>query len=193
MKHNLRLIIFVGIMGLITSFLLAGMDALTKERILANQEAELKTTIMKAYDISYTLANLHEVFDESVKIMTHDGLSFYIDESTGYVSYVFEGSGVWGPIIGVITLQSDFETIASIVVLQQEETPGLGGIVAEAKYLSNFNGIKMVPSLEINKDARGAPNEVNAISGATRTSKAFEELLNESYARHKAAWLILNG
>ncbi|HOI46890.1 MAG TPA: FMN-binding protein [Bacilli bacterium] len=193
MKPYFRMIFFVLIMGAITSIFLVGMDALTKDRILANQEAELKSTILDAYNISYNLTNIHTVFDSSVTKETRDGITFYIDQVSGSVSYVFEGGGVWGPIIGVITLQNDFETIVKITILQQEETPGLGGVVAETQYLANFIGKKMLPSIQIIKNATDSPNEVNAISGATRTSNAFANILNTSYASAKTAWDARNG
>ena len=48
----------------------------------------------------------------------------------------------------------------------------------------------MVPQLEINQPDASAnkPNEVDTITGATRTSKAFEGMLNVSYTAAAAAW-----
>jgi Na+-transporting NADH:ubiquinone oxidoreductase subunit C len=189
MKQNLKLMLFVLILGVLTSGLLVGVDALTRDRIAQNAEAELKAAILDANDEPYNLTNIHEVFAEKIDTILVDGLTFYRHTSTQNVSYPFEGGGVWGPIEGIITLESDFETIVSIRVLVQEETPGLGGIVAEAKYLANFVGIQMVPTLEINKDpSANADNEVDAITGATRTSDAFEIIMNDNYSLYKTAW-----
>lgn len=193
MKNYIKMIIFVLVMGSATALLLGGMDMLTKERIAENELAELKSNILEAYGISYTLGNIHEVFGDEVEEETHDGITFYIDGNTGAVSYIFEGNGVWGPIIGIITLKSDFETIQKITILQQEETPGLGGVIAESKYLENYVNKKMEPSLAIVKAPEDSPNEVVAISGATRTSNAFQTILNTSYAEAKTAWGGRNG
>jgi Na+-transporting NADH:ubiquinone oxidoreductase subunit C len=47
----------------------------------------------------------------------------------------------------------------------------------------------MIPTLLIDKDtAPNEDNEVDAITGATRTSKAFELILNNAYATHVAVW-----
>jgi Na+-transporting NADH:ubiquinone oxidoreductase subunit C len=189
MKQYLKLIFFVLILGSITSGLLVGMDLLTRDRIEANKEALIKSTILDAHGISYTFANIHEVFADTITIEEIDGLKFYINDATGYVSFEFLGGGVWGPIRGVLTLEDDFQTIVKIGILEQEETPGLGGIIAESRYLATFVGKLMVPSLEINKDSNpNKDNEVDAITGATRTSKAFELLINEAYTLHLAAW-----
>ncbi len=193
MKQNLKMILFVLILGTITSLVLLGMEALTAERIKNNQDAEIKAAILDAYSVTYTLADINTTFDDSVETVVIDEWTFYVDKSTGAVSYGFVGNGVWGPIEGIITLESDFETILKISVLQQEETPGLGGVVAEPQYLSTFVGKKMVPQIEINKDpSANTDYEVDAIVGATNTSKRFETLLNVNYASAKAAWLSQN-
>ncbi|MDI6453363.1 FMN-binding protein [Peloplasma aerotolerans] len=189
MIQHLKLILFVVVLGSVTSLLLLGMDHLTRERIIANEEAEIKATLLKAYDIEFTYANIHDVFDDHVQIIEIDGLIFYLEENSGAISFHFDGGGVWGPITGIITLESDFETIKAVAVLQQEETPGLGGVVAESQYLAKFVGVKMVPELIITKTVDpDADNEVDAIVGATRTSNAFRNILNNAYALHLDAW-----
>ena len=189
MNQYVKMLLFVVILGTITSLLLLGGDYLTRDLIEANKAADLKSAILDANDISYTFSNIHDIFAEKIDVHEIDGLTFYVDKETGSVSYLFDGGGVWGPIIGIITLESDFETIQSIKILQQEETPGLGGVIAEPNYLSTFVGIKMVPQIEINKDtSTNAINEIDAITGATKTSKAVELILNQSYNEHKTAW-----
>jgi Na+-transporting NADH:ubiquinone oxidoreductase subunit C len=189
MNPSVKMIVFVILLGAITSVLLLGADALTQDRIIANQEFEILSTILDAYDESYTTANINEVFETTVDTITSGDYTFYVHKATGAVSFLFEGGGVWGPIIGVLTLESDFETILRVAVLEQEETPGLGGIVATRNYLDTLNGIKMVPELIIAKDpAPNLDNEVDAITGATRTSTAFQNILNNAYSAHKSAW-----
>ena len=151
MKDYVKMIIFILILGLVTSVLLGGMDALTKDRIAENQEAELKATLLRAYDIDYTFTNIHNVYDNSVEEVENNDFTFMLIKQL-VNSYVFEGNRFGGPIIGVITLESDFETISNITILQQEETPGLGAVVAEKQYLENFVGKKMTPEIVITKN-----------------------------------------
>jgi Na+-transporting NADH:ubiquinone oxidoreductase subunit C len=192
MNQNLKLIIFIILLGLVTSGLLLGADALTKDRIELNREAKLKAAVLDGFDVEYTFANIHDIYDDQVNIVLLDGYTFYEDEVTNRVSYQFEGSGLWGPIIGIITLESDFETIVRITILQQEETPGLGGVVAERPYLENFVGKKMTPSLDITKEGATQDFEVDAITGATGTSNAFEIILNTNYVTYSALWQAQN-
>jgi len=200
MNNNIKLIFFVIILGSITSLFLLGMDALTSDRIDANREAEFKSVILNAYNVSFNFGNIHDVFEEKVNrvektLATGDHAGtyvFYQDLVTNAISFEFIGDGVWGEISGIITLDSNFETIVRITVLQQVETPGLGGIVATRKYLDTFGGIIFIDDeiLVIRKDNNPNDlNEVDAIAGATRTSIAFQNILNNAYAAYKDAWI----
>ncbi len=194
MNRNLKLILFILILGAITSALLLGVRSLTAERIALNADVKLKSAVLDGFDIDYTTANIHDVFDDEIQIITYqsdsaDDITFYVDERTGAVSFGYAGGGVWDTISGLLTLESDLETIQSVAVLSQAETPGLGGVVATPQYLETFEGILMTPQLEINKDdAPNAPNEVDSITGATRTSNAFEAMLNDAYTYAISVW-----
>ena len=185
MNKYIKTLVFVVILGLLTSVLLVGADVITEERIVQNQEALLKSTILDANDIEYTFQDIHDIFAEEIMIMETAGRTFYMSTTTSNVSYQFEGGGVWGPIIGIITLDSDFKTIIEISILEQEETPGLGGVVAERGYLDNYVGKTFEPEIVISKTAdTSLSNEVDSITGATRTSDAFMIILNTSYQIH---------
>jgi Na+-transporting NADH:ubiquinone oxidoreductase subunit C len=90
---------------------------------------------------------------------------------------------VWGPIVGVLTLESDFVTIANVAILQQEETPGLGGRITELTYLAKYQGVRFNPDVIVTKQTPSADNEVDAITGATGTSTRFQIILNDTHAK----------
>jgi len=193
MKDRLKLLLFVLVLAFITSGVLLSVEALTADRIQANQDAKIKSAILDAHDLEYNFGNINEVFEAEIDVYTSEGWTFYVNSETNYVTFEFSGGGVWGPIEGILTLQSDFETIQDVTILQQEETPGLGGVIAERPYLNTFVGKKMVPQFEINKDpAPNADYEIDAIVGATNTSKRVEDFLNRDYLDAKEAWESLN-
>lgn len=193
MNDKLKVLLFVFVMAIITSSVLLGVEALTADRIEANQDAKIKSAILDAHDISYTLSNINDVFADEINVIETDEWVFYVNPDTGYVTFEVGGGGVWGPIEGILTLEDDFETIADLTIIQQEETPGLGGVIAERPYLNTFVGKKMVPEFLIEKDTTpNADNEIDAIVGATNTSNRVELFLNEDYAAAKTVWLSLN-
>ena len=193
MNRYVKMLVFAFVMGVFTSALLVSVDLLTAERIEANQQANLYMAILDNNDIEYTQADLADIFEQEIEVIEEDGLTFYIHPESGSVSYRIEGGGVWGPIIGIVTLESDFETIKAIAILEQEETPGLGGVIENPEYLAKFVGKSMVPELIISRDAdMDDPNEVDAIVGGTRTSNNFQEIMNNEYQRHREVFDTLD-
>jgi Na+-transporting NADH:ubiquinone oxidoreductase subunit C len=205
MKQYTKMLTFVFIMGFLTSLVFVGMDALTAERIETNKDAAIYSAVLNHNEISFNSGNLADVFNENITVeeVIYEGqtLSFYINEENGNVSFmygVFALGGLWGPLRGVITLESDFQTIVNVTVLEEQETPGLGGKVKNREFLDQFIGLVLIPELdrpvEVNKDAAAnEANEVDEISGATGTSTAFERLLNDSYQIYRDLWLNRGG
>jgi Na+-transporting NADH:ubiquinone oxidoreductase subunit C len=151
MNKYLKMLSFVSILGIISGGLLFGAKAMTGDLITANADALLKSEILTAHGIAFNFTNIHDVFAEETETITEEAeyegedfiYTFYEDKTSGAVTFAFGptfGGGVWGPIIGLLSLESDFTTIVRIAILQQEETPGLGGIVATRPYLDTFNG-----------------------------------------------------
>jgi Na+-transporting NADH:ubiquinone oxidoreductase subunit C len=189
MNKNLQMFLFIIVLGLFTSGLLIGMDALTRDTIQRNAAVELRSKLLDANKLTYTTQSINDVYEASFEVIEIDGLTFYLNTENDAVSFIFEGNGVWGPITGVLTLDPAFETILGVEILAQEETPGLGGRITEAPYLESFEGILVVPSIMIRKDpAPNQANEVDAITGATATSSRFETLLNEQIEAYRTAW-----
>jgi Na+-transporting NADH:ubiquinone oxidoreductase subunit C len=208
MNKYLKMLSFVSILGIISGGLLFGAKAMTGDLITANADALLKSEILTAHGIAFNFTNIHDVFAEETETITEEAeyegedfiYTFYEDKTSGAVTFAFGptfGGGVWGPIIGLLSLESDFTTIVRIAILQQEETPGLGGIVATRPYLDTFNGKTIGTgddALQIIKDldvATADANEVRSITGATRTSSSFNIILNNAYAAHYAVWQSL--
>jgi electron transport complex protein RnfG len=69
-------------------------------------------------------------------------------------------------------------------VLESRETPGLGDkIIKDDTFLANFRDLAVDPEVVVVKAGRSRDNEVDAISGATISSKAVVRIINESNAR----------
>lgn len=205
MNKYTKMMGFVSILGIVSGGLLFGANAATNDLITANADALLKSEVLTAHEVEYTFTNIHDVFDDTTTVIRIDDeyegepftYTYYQDNETGAITFGFGpifGGGVWGPIIGLLSLENDFTTIIRISVLQQEETPGLGGIVATRPYLDQFVGKTIGlgdDALSIIKDLNVATAEINqvrSITGATRTSDSFDIILNNAYAAHFAVW-----
>jgi Na+-transporting NADH:ubiquinone oxidoreductase subunit C len=98
------------------------------------------------------------------------------------------GYGLWGTLYGYLALEGDLETVAGIGFYEQKETPGLGGEVDNPAWKALWPGVRVFdadgePAVTLVKtrSAEGsvaAAHEVDALSGATLTSRGVENLVN---------------
>ena len=87
------------------------------------------------------------------------------------------GAGLWGPVWGYIAFEEDLKTILGAYFDHESETPGLGAkIKDDPNFREQFIGKKAdfaaSPVFGIIKNA-SKDNEVDAITGATMTSKGL--------------------
>jgi len=104
------------------------------------------------------------------------------------------GAGLWGPVWGYVAMEADGSTIKGAYFDHESETPGLGGkIKDEPWFREKFSGKKIFfgedPAFKLAKgaEADGSENAVDAITGATMTSKGLNEALNvwfDAYAKY---------
>ena len=124
----------------------------------------------------------------------------------GYTVIPVYGAGLWGPVWGYIAFQPDCRTIAGAYFDHESETPGLGAkIKDEAWFREKFVGKtvdfgkELLFNLDKNAEESGATNAVDAITGATMTSRGLNEALNvwfkayESHLANGAADCCQNG
>lgn len=174
------------IVGAIAAAMLGVVSVYTAPIVARNKEIKLKTTVLDVFGISYTKENMDAVFDEGVHTKTENGLVYYglrgkEGEKLTAIGFEVGGPGFWERISAIIALEPDLETVKGLKVLSQLETPGLGDRILEPQFQAQFKGKKIKPHLSIvpYRKAVGA-NEVDAITGATETSKALEEIINKN-------------
>ena len=154
MKEMLRYGFILGLICLVASGLLAGVNSLTKARILAQAKTEEESAFLKVLpnainfepvksgnDILY-----YQALDKDAKLI---GVAFKVS-AKGYSSTIETLVGMTKE--GIIT---------AIEILSQNETPGLGSRVAEPSFTGQF----------ANKDMQSL-DQVAAITGATISSTA---------------------
>jgi Na+-transporting NADH:ubiquinone oxidoreductase subunit C len=97
------------------------------------------------------------------------------------------GYGLWGTLYGYLAIDGDLETVAGLGFYSQKETPGLGGEVDNPSWKALWPGVKLFddagqPAVRLVKtrSPEGSPaasHEVDALSGATLTTKGVENLV----------------
>jgi len=186
MKDKILMIVFVLVLGTILTTALVAVNSYTAPIIEKNASIKMKSSILSALKIPYAEDEVERVFEDSVTMETA-GEKTYYRSSGGILALPYEGSGLWGPISGVLAVTPDLTEITGITIMQQEETPGLGSRIAEAEYLDTFVGKVFNPVLTMLPPGKGVENDqVDSISGATMSSKAFVDILNAQYGEYRA-------
>lgn len=127
-----------------------------------------------------------DVFNESIKSKKLPQHYIYIKyddngDIKGY-AFPFSGAGLWGQINGYIGISPDFKTILGVDFTSHSETPGLGGRIDEQWFKEQFRGIKISSDAGIvlnSSSLQDEDNGVDAITGATNTSRAVVNILND--------------
>ncbi len=185
MKEKLLMILFVLILGSVLSTALVSVDTYTAPLIEKNKVRKLRINILKALDIAYLEDKVDETFLGNVITEKEGEIEFYVAQTSGDIAFEISGPGLWGTIYGIIALEPDLETIKGITIIKQEETPGLGGRIAEAEFLDKFKTKKVFPRLMIQPPGKARENnEVDGITGATLSCQAFEEILNSEIEKY---------
>ncbi len=143
------------------------------EQNLAGEPAVTSTSQLKA--LNYRIKNGEQ------------NLALPVYKFTNGISVVpVYGAGLWGPIWGYIAFESDLRTIAGAYFDHESETPGLGGkIKDDPSFRAKFSGKSVdfaaEKPFEILKGdaAEGRDNAIDAISGATMTSKGLSAAIAE--------------
>ena len=98
------------------------------------------------------------------------------------------GYGLWGTLYGYLALSGDAKSTIGLGFYDQKETPGLGGEVVNPKWKAQWSDVRIYddngnPSVALVKTrspsgSARADYEVDALSGATLTTRGVENLVN---------------
>lgn len=173
MKLVIHMLATLSIIGIISGGLLSQLSGWAEPKIAAHRKAATEKAIFevqpnaKKYEIVKNVGfELYQVFDEN-------------DISTGY-ALPYEGSGFQGKIRLMIGINKGFSKLIGMKVLEQVETPGLGTRVTEKDFTDQFISLETIPQIDWVKGAKPSKaNEIQAITGATISSKAVVLIMND--------------
>ncbi|KAB3534460.1 FMN-binding protein [Alkaliphilus pronyensis] len=187
-KFNIKAILFMLVLSVIFTGVLAIINEYTKDRILLNEELKQQKSLLYVLDLPIqekTAVEVSATYSTNIIEKTTNGITYYEGYRDGNIEgyiFPFEGEAVWGTLKGFIALSTDFSEIVGVDFLSHSETPGLGGRIDELQFKEQFRGIEV----DITKDEDYLvyrPNQggqIDTISGATGTSNAVINILNNN-------------
>lgn len=176
-KHALILFLI----AFLCSLILILCNNLTKDRIAKLQEQTELAAQSEVLPEAKTFEKANEamlISDSTVREVLAgkdaDG------KEVGYCVKI-EPSGFGGTISMTVGIGNDF-TVKGVKITSMSETPGLGA-KADENWLKQFNGKK--DGIEVVKTGNASDSQINAISGATITSKAVTGGVNSALSAVK--------
>ncbi|MBU0528204.1 FMN-binding protein [bacterium] len=195
MNKTTKMVIVLTVITGLSGAILSSWDSVTKPKIEYHKLQALKVAIsdvLPSYD-----------YYEEKDI---DGKTIYIGklndstQPTG-IAFKVDGSGFQGNLSIMVGVDPSFTSITGIKVLEQIETPGLGTKIVEDPsnktdpfwFPEQFVGVIFSPQINVVKNSIPQnSNEIQAISGATISSKAVVRILNEDISIMKELYQSVN-
>jgi Na+-transporting NADH:ubiquinone oxidoreductase subunit C len=184
-KKDRKMVVFLLIVTSLCTLCLTGVQRAYLKGI-AEQQKGFRMKILDTFRIPYAASDFDRVFNEAVSIRETKKATFYIYRGEPrQTAMILSGSGLWSIIELFLVINEDNKVISRLEVLSHGETPGLGGRIEEDEFLNQFKDLDYSSRVKIVTRRKGEPGEVDAITGATKTSKSVENIINkgiEDYA-----------
>lgn len=161
MKDLTRDGIILGIICLLSAAILAGVNALTKPRILAFAKEEETKTLTEFFPRAASFKPV----DKEGKTLYY--IAYDASKKPLGIAFKTEEKGYSSVIETMVAMDKDGK-ILQIKIISQNETPGLGSRVTESFFTDEFKG----------KDF-GNVSSVAAITGATISSEAVKRSIEK--------------
>jgi len=190
---SLRLVLTLAIAGLVSGIAIIGIYESTLPTITANKARELREAVFKVLPgVSQMQA-----------LVSRDGALVVVEQPDKDEPVVYGGYNNAGEFVGyaIPAAGPGFQDTIAILygyrpgeklvvgmeVLESRETPGLGDkIYKDAKFVAGFSALSVEPEIvAVKKGTSSNPNEIDAITGATISSKAVVRIINEAHT----AWV----
>lgn len=188
---NTYIFLYVTALVVVIAVVLTLVSTGLKPRRDRNKQAEKCQQILRAAGHDIDRSKAVAAFTNLAVPLTDDGRQYRVvcADGTEGVAIRLDGKGLWGPIWGYAVVSEDGQTLKGVSFDHKSETPGLGAKITEQSFLKSFEGKKLYDkdgnfvSVRVLKPGTAseiaAENRVDAISGATLTSKGVDKMLEQ--------------
>jgi len=186
-----KLIATLGFAGLLSGLIIVAVFEATLPTITAYKAKVLREAVFKVLPGTTDMQRL----------VLQGGQLIVKDDAEKDEQAVFGGYDAQGRLLGyaIPSAGPGFQDTISLIygylpaerkvvgmeILASRETPGLGDkIYKDAAFVANFDALSIDPTIvTVKKGTKSAANEVDAITGATISSKAVVRIINEGNVR----------
>lgn len=169
----------------IVAALLAGVNSITKPIIEENDQKNFAIAMQGVLPEASSFEAV-TVSDFSPSETGVELSSVYQANNGGYVVSTVCSEGYGGDINVMVGIHPDL-SVNQVKIMSMSETPGLGARASEADFIEQYQG--QSSAITVIKNATPEDGQIEAISGATITSKAVTKAVNTAL---EAAALVKN-
>lgn len=198
MKSTLFSVAYMFGLTLLFTSAVSAVKYVNEERIALNEALKLQAVVLDALAIPLPedAGQVRSTFEKRVKVSTVMGRTVYVgygENGSEVIGYAFDagGPGFWGPIAAMAAVDGDGGQLLGVNFYRHSETPGLGARITEEGFRRQFRGLEL-PGRDgtffrlLPAGTASDPHELDAITGATETSRAVERFLNSEVERFLA-------
>ena len=184
-----RLVLTLAAAGLFSGLAIVGAYRLTLPTIQANQAEALRRAVFQVLPGAERMERLvWSAEGEAGRLVPAAGTTG--DEPSVYGGFTADGrfvgyavpaagAGFQDTIRLLYGYDPERDRIVGMEVLESRETPGLGDrIYKDEVFVGRFRDLAVAPRVELVKEEPTAPNQVDAITGATISSRAVVDIVN---------------
>ncbi|MFH1798565.1 MAG: FMN-binding protein [Candidatus Omnitrophota bacterium] len=166
-----KIITSLAIVGMLSGISLVFVYSYAMPKIQQNVASETEKAVKNIFP---ALALIDEEKEEGL---------FTIKDKAGKISgYAFlaEGGGYQGTIKLLAGIDRECTVLKGIEIIESQETPGLGAEIVSGKFRNQFLGLSITRPIEYVKNEKPSkPYQIEAITGATISSRAVVNILNK--------------
>ncbi len=180
LKEILVPAVMLFVIAAVCTALLAGTNLLTKDKIAEIAvQAEMKAKIAVFADAK-TFSDAKTVDVNGTSYTYYDAQ----DENGNVIGYVFSitTKSYGGDLSAMVGVSAETDKITGVEITAISDTPGLGLKVDSEDFLSQY--IDRTGTIGVNKN-ESTDTEIKAVSGATISSKAVTNAVNQAFSAYE--------
>ena len=183
-----KLVATLAIAGLISGLAIVGIFETTLDTITENKARELRAAVFKVLPGVTQMQELAIIDNQLVSITANESGENTIyggyDSDHNFIGYAIPGAGpgFQDTVKLLYGYKPDSRKVVGMEILESRETPGLGDkIFKDAVFVAAFTDLIIDPIIEVvKKGRRVSDNQVDAITGATISSRAVVSIINDA-------------
>jgi len=186
-----KLVLTLGLAGLLSGLIIVSVFEATLPTITAYKAKVLREAVFKV--LPGTVSMKRMVYSDvrlapsEVEEKGQEAIFGGFDADGKLVGYAIPSAGPgFQDIISLLYgYLPESRKVVGMEILESRETPGLGDkIYKDLEFVANFHDLAVDPEIvTVKKGQKAAPNEVDAITGATISAKAVVRIINEGNQR----------